>query len=211
VSAAVGDAPSVHVVVLDGYEFDVTMQRHIHERAPLTVVDDLRLPTDCDLAVNPSPGGDEMRPDGAAAFLGGAAYALLRGSLLEARDLVRTRGRPQRSVLVSTGATDLDGLGERVSRELLSRDATVDVTRVVGPDTHVDTEPGDPREHMLDRAGRSGGCFRGCHRIRWCRRHDRGAGRVCRHSIGAHRRGIQSDGPGSRACRSRVRSCHRRW
>jgi UDP-2,4-diacetamido-2,4,6-trideoxy-beta-L-altropyranose hydrolase len=149
VTAAVGDAPSVHVVVLDGYVFDVTMQRHIHERAPLTVVDDLRLPTDCDLAVNPSPGGDEMRPDGAAAFLGGAAYALLRGSLLEARDIVRTRGRPQRSVLVSTGATDLDGLGERVSSELLRRDATIEVTRVVGPDTHVDTEPGDPREHML--------------------------------------------------------------
>jgi UDP-2,4-diacetamido-2,4,6-trideoxy-beta-L-altropyranose hydrolase len=149
VGAAVSDAPSVHVVVLDGYVFDVTMQRRIRKRAPLTVVDDLRLPTDCDLAVHPSPGGDDMRPAGAATFLGGAAYALLRASFLEARNLVSTRGRPQRSVLVSTGATDLDGLGERVSSELLRRDATVEVIRIVGPDTRIDTKHVHPRERLL--------------------------------------------------------------
>jgi UDP-2,4-diacetamido-2,4,6-trideoxy-beta-L-altropyranose hydrolase len=149
VGIAVSAAPSVRAVVLDGYVFDVTMQRRVRERAPLTVVDDLRLPTDCDLAVNPSPGGDEMRPAGAAAFLGGAAYALLRTSFVEARDLVSRRGRPQRTVLVSTGATDLDGLGERVSTELLRRDATVEVIRVVGPDTHIDTKHDHPRERLL--------------------------------------------------------------
>jgi UDP-2,4-diacetamido-2,4,6-trideoxy-beta-L-altropyranose hydrolase len=149
VGAAVSDARSVHVVVLDGYVFDVTTQRRIRERAPLTVVDDLRLPTDCDLAVNPSPGGDEMRPAGAAAFLGGAAYALLRASFLESRNLVSTRGRSKRSVLVSTGATDLDGLAERVSGELLRRDATVEVIRVVGPDTRIDAKHDHPRERLL--------------------------------------------------------------
>lgn len=149
VDAAVRDARSVHVVVLDGYVFDVAMQRRIRERAPLTVVDDLRFPTDCDLAVNPSPGGDEMRPSGAATFLGGAAYALLRTSFLEARGLVNSRGRPQRTVLVSTGATDLGGLAEHVSSELLRRDATVEVVRVVGPDTPVDTRHDDPRVRLL--------------------------------------------------------------
>jgi UDP-2,4-diacetamido-2,4,6-trideoxy-beta-L-altropyranose hydrolase len=149
VGAAVSDAAPVHVVVLDGYVFDVTMQRRIREQAPLTVVDDLRLPADCDLAVNPSPGGDEMRPDGAAAFLGGAAYALLRTSFLDARDLVNNRGRPQRTVLVSTGATDLDGLGARVSSELLRRDAAVEVIRVVSPETQIETLHDHSREQLL--------------------------------------------------------------
>src|ERR1700693_4807541 len=45
VDTAIRDAPSVHVVVLDGYVFDVNMQRRIRERAPLTVVDDLGLPS----------------------------------------------------------------------------------------------------------------------------------------------------------------------
>lgn len=147
--AAFSAAPSARVVVLDGYVFDVAMQRRIRERAPLTVVDDLRLPTDCDLAVNPSPGGEEMRPPGAGAFLGGAAYALLRNSFVEARELVSRDGRPERTVLVSTGATDLDGLGERVSAELLRRDATVEVIRVVGPDTNAATRHVQPRERLL--------------------------------------------------------------
>jgi len=149
VGVAVSAAPSVHVVVLDGYVFDVAMQRRIRERAPLTVVDDLRLPTDCDLAVNPSPGGEGMRPPGATTFLGGAAYALLRNSFVEARDLVSRRGRPQRTVLVSTGATDLDRLGARVSAELLRRDATVEVICVVGPDADVATKHDHRRDRLL--------------------------------------------------------------
>jgi spore coat polysaccharide biosynthesis predicted glycosyltransferase SpsG len=149
VGATAGAATSVDVVVLDGYVFDVAVQRRIRERAPLTVVDDLQLPTECDLAVNPSPGGDGMRPPGAAAFLGGAAYALLRSSFLDARDAVTRHGRPERSVLVSTGATDLDGLAKRVTAELLRRDATVEVIRVVGPDTGVVTKHNHPRERLL--------------------------------------------------------------
>ena len=38
------------------------LQRRLRARAPLAVVDDLGLPADCDLAVNPSPGGDVLRP-----------------------------------------------------------------------------------------------------------------------------------------------------
>jgi UDP-2,4-diacetamido-2,4,6-trideoxy-beta-L-altropyranose hydrolase len=131
---AVVAASPVDVVVLDGYLFDLAVQRRLRGRAPLTFIDDLCLPADCDLAVNPSPGGEEMRPSGAATFLGGAAYALLRASFLEAREAVLDRGSPDRTVLVSTGATDLDGMGATLSEQLLERDPTLEVVRVVGPD-----------------------------------------------------------------------------
>src|SRR5580700_6301545 len=116
--AAVAASP-FDVVVLDGYVFDVALQRRLRDRAPLSVVDDLGLLTDCDLAVNPAPGGEALRPDGAVAFLGGAAYALIRASVVEARELAVRRGRQPRTVLVSTGATDPTGLGRSVSRALL--------------------------------------------------------------------------------------------
>ncbi len=136
VAAAVGEAAGVDVVVLDGYVFDVELQRRLRACAPLTVIDDLRLPVDCDLAVNPSPGGERMRPAGATTFVGGARFALIRSSFVEARDLVSRRGLARRTVLVSTGATDLDGIGARVSIDLLDGDETVAVIRVVGPDMH---------------------------------------------------------------------------
>jgi spore coat polysaccharide biosynthesis predicted glycosyltransferase SpsG len=147
--AAVMTEASVDVVVLDGYVFDVSLQRRLRSRAHLTVVDDLCLPADCNLGVNPSPGGDRMRPAGAGTFLGGAAFALLRESFLEARELVINRGRPPRTVLVSTGATDPDGIGEAVTAELLETDATVEVIRVVGPDTDARVDRDRPREHRL--------------------------------------------------------------
>ena len=53
----------------------------------------LQLPADCDLAVNPSPGGEDMRPAGATEFLGGAAYALIRSAIVDARELVLTQPR----------------------------------------------------------------------------------------------------------------------
>jgi UDP-2,4-diacetamido-2,4,6-trideoxy-beta-L-altropyranose hydrolase len=146
---AVSVARSVNVVVLDGYVFDVEMQRVIRDRAALTVVDDLALPCDCDLAVNPSPGGERMRPAGARAFLGGAAFALMRAAFIEARELVLHRGRPPRAVLVSTGATDPGGIGGRVSAELLGGDATVEVIRIVGPDTELGANRDRQREHSL--------------------------------------------------------------
>lgn len=147
--AAVDAAARADVVVLDGYVFDVSLQRRLRRRAPLAVVDDLGLAADCDLGVNPSPGGEHVRPTGVTTFLGGAAFALVRGSFLAARALVSQRGHGARVVLVSTGATDLDGLGSRVSAELLRGDATVEVIRVVGPDTQTTAKRPPSRERLL--------------------------------------------------------------
>jgi UDP-2,4-diacetamido-2,4,6-trideoxy-beta-L-altropyranose hydrolase len=148
-AGAVRVATPPDVVVLDGYVFDVEMQRGIRDRAVLTVVDDLGLPCDCDLAVNPSPGGGSMRPSGARAFLGGASFALVRAAFVEARELVVHRGRARRTVLVSTGATDAGRLGARVSAELLDGDATLEVIRIVGPDTEPGASHDRQREHRL--------------------------------------------------------------
>jgi UDP-2,4-diacetamido-2,4,6-trideoxy-beta-L-altropyranose hydrolase len=52
-------------------------------------------------------------------------------------------------VLVSTGATDLAGLGSTVTDDLLDRDATVEVIRVIGPDTDSSGREGRPRERRL--------------------------------------------------------------
>jgi len=149
VGAAVDDSSGFDAVVLDGYVFDLALQRRLRARAPLTVVDDLCLPADCDLAVNPSPAGDRMRPSGATAFLGGARFALLRSSFVEARDLVSGRGLARRTVLVSTGATDLDGIGAQVTTDLLDGDETVEVIRVVGPDAHPVHGGGLARERLI--------------------------------------------------------------
>jgi UDP-2,4-diacetamido-2,4,6-trideoxy-beta-L-altropyranose hydrolase len=149
VEAAVDAAASVDVVVLDGYVFDVSLQRRLRTRAHLTLVDDLCLPADCDLGVNPAPGGERLRPSVVNTFLGGAAYALLRSSFVEARERVAQRGRPPRTVVVSTGATDPGGVGAAVTAELLSLDSTVEVVHVVGPDTDVRPDADQPREHRL--------------------------------------------------------------
>jgi spore coat polysaccharide biosynthesis predicted glycosyltransferase SpsG len=149
VESVIAAVESVDRVVLDGYVFDAAFQRRIRDRAPLTVVDDLGLAADCDLAVNPSPGGERLRPTGADAFLGGAAYALIRASFADARATVLRDGRARRTVLVSTGATDIGGISGHVTAELLARDATVEVVRVVGPDG--DGIPGnhEPRLRLL--------------------------------------------------------------
>jgi UDP-2,4-diacetamido-2,4,6-trideoxy-beta-L-altropyranose hydrolase len=149
VEAVVTRTESVDLVVLDGYVFDATLQRHIRGRAALTVVDDLGLAADCDLAVNPSPGGEDLRPIGASIFLGGAAYALIRASFAGARVEVLSAGRAPRTVLVSTGATDIGGISARVTAELLARDATVEVVRVVGPDADGVPENREPRLQLL--------------------------------------------------------------
>jgi UDP-2,4-diacetamido-2,4,6-trideoxy-beta-L-altropyranose hydrolase len=148
VEAALGDSPSFDAVILDGYVFPIRLQRRVRDRAPLTVVDDLGLPADCELGVNPSPGGEALRPAGAAMFLGGADYALIRASVVHARALVLRRGGDRRSVLVSTGATDLARLGPDVTDALLDGDADVEVTRVIGPDSG-DRRDARPREHLL--------------------------------------------------------------
>lgn len=149
VDSIVEAAASFAVVVLDGYVFDVPLQRRLRARAPLVVVDDLQLPADCDIAVNPSPGGEDLRPAGATTFLGGAAYALIRTAIVEARELAIRRGREPRTVLVSTGATDLAGIGSAVTEDLLDRDATVEVIRVIGPDSGGAARGDRSRERLL--------------------------------------------------------------
>jgi UDP-2,4-diacetamido-2,4,6-trideoxy-beta-L-altropyranose hydrolase len=149
VDVTVAGSTCFDVVVLDGYVFDVDLQHLLRQRARLAVVDDLQLPTDCDLAVNPSPGAENLRPAGADTFLGGAAYAPIRSLFVDARDRALRDGRSPRSVLVSTGATDLGGIGTHVSAELLASDTDVDVVRVVGPDAPVDSLRTRPRERLL--------------------------------------------------------------
>jgi UDP-2,4-diacetamido-2,4,6-trideoxy-beta-L-altropyranose hydrolase len=149
VEAVVAQVQPLSVIVLDGYGFDLALQHRLRRRTPLTVVDDLGLPADCDLAVNPSPGGESMRPSGADAFLGGATFALLRDAFAGAREEVLRRGRAARTVLVSTGWTDMGGLAETVSADLRRADTAVHVVMVVGPDTPASDRPARPRERVL--------------------------------------------------------------
>jgi len=138
------------VIVLDGYGFGVATQERIRERAPLVVVDDLGHPTACDIAVNPSPGGESKPPDGAGAFLGGAAYALLSPAVVTAR--AANAGRQPgdgRSVLVTTGAMDPQQLTPRVVEELLARDPVVEVVAIVGPEMDARALREDLRLHVL--------------------------------------------------------------
>jgi UDP-2,4-diacetamido-2,4,6-trideoxy-beta-L-altropyranose hydrolase len=146
-TAAVAAAPDV--VVLDGYGFSVALQGDLRSRCPIVVVDDLCLPAACELAVNPSPGGELLRPVGADAFLGGAAYALLSSAFTDARETVHLRGRRRRSALVSTGATDLRGIMGRVAVELLERDREVIVLAVLSSETPRSDLPDDPRLRVL--------------------------------------------------------------
>jgi len=144
---AAGRPPDL--LVLDGYVFDVDMQERLRQQVPLTVVDDLGHPAVCDLGINPSPGGERLRPAGATSFLGGAAYALVRSAFMEARETVLRRGRARRTVLVSTGATDIDGIAANVSTRLLSEDASVKIVRVVGPDAQHASPDDQERLHFL--------------------------------------------------------------
>ncbi len=136
------------VIVLDGYGFDVASQSRLRKLARLVVVDDLGLDTDCDLAVNPSPGGERRRAPGCDAFLGGARYALLSSDYLQARAGTLSRAGAQSAVLVSTGAMDLHGITTRVVAELLRSDPGFDVAVVVGPEMAA-TQLADPRVEVL--------------------------------------------------------------
>lgn len=132
---ALCDALRPDAVVLDAYGVGAEHQRGLRRLTCLVVVDDLAADCDCDLAVNPSAGGEALRPQGATDFLGGAAYAPLSSAYSEAR---KTRDAPgavdARTVLLSTGATSLGGLGARVAETLLADDASLHVLAVAGPD-----------------------------------------------------------------------------
>ena len=117
-------------LVVDAYTFPREAQRRVRANAPLVVVDDLGQPSACDLAVNPAPGGEAMRPSGARRFLGGARYALMSAAYLDARRAREVSPPPPGSVLISTGATDADGLGTALASRLVSvRDVRVTLVR----------------------------------------------------------------------------------
>ena len=144
-AALVPSAP----VVLDGYGFDPITQARLRAGAPLVVVDDLGQPCDCDLAVNPAPGGESLRPRGAGDFLGGPAYALLPAAVVSARDATAADRRAPRTVLLSTGATDPGGLVAAVAAALIGGDPAVVVVAVVGPEMRREDLPDDARVEVL--------------------------------------------------------------
>jgi spore coat polysaccharide biosynthesis predicted glycosyltransferase SpsG len=148
-ASAAAESLDADVFVLDGYVFSVEVQRRLRARAPLVVVDDLGHPTAGDLAVNPSAGGEGLRPQGADAFLGGAEYALLSSAFLAARDSVRERGHPPRTALVSSGATNLMDITPSFVVDVLARDPDVAVLAVLGPQALGTKLPDDPRLEVL--------------------------------------------------------------
>jgi spore coat polysaccharide biosynthesis predicted glycosyltransferase SpsG len=148
-ASAAAESLAADVFVLDGYVFTVEVQRRLRARAPLVVVDDLGHPTASDLAVNPSAGGEGLRPPGADAFLGGAEYALLSSAFLAARASVRERGHPPRTALVSSGATNLMDITPGFVVDVLARDPTVAVLAVLGPQAVGTQLPDDPRLEVL--------------------------------------------------------------
>jgi spore coat polysaccharide biosynthesis predicted glycosyltransferase SpsG len=148
-AGAAADLLATDLFVLDGYVFTIEVQRRLRAKAPLVVVDDLGLPTAANLAVNPSAGGERLRPEGADAFVGGADYALLSSDFIAARLSVMERGHPPRTALVSTGATNLLDITAAFVKEILARDATVDVLAVLGPQSIGTELPDDPRLQVL--------------------------------------------------------------
>lgn len=147
-AVAAAEQVGSELIVLDGYDFDIGTQEWLRDRASLVVVDDSGHPTACDLAVNPSPGGEDSPPAGAHAFLGGARFALLPAGLLQART-ARARPRARRSVLVSTGAMDARGITALVATELLRLDTVAEVVAVVGPEMDRADLPNNGRLRVL--------------------------------------------------------------
>ena len=124
---------SARCLVVDAYGLPLAAQRSVRQSCSLVLVDDLGSQCSCDVAVNPSPGGETLAPDGADLFLGGARYALLNADYLDARHARETTPPRERSVIISTGATDADGLGTALAVRLACN-AELEVTLVLGPD-----------------------------------------------------------------------------
>jgi len=205
VASALAASPLFDAVVLDGYVFDVGLQRRLRRSRATDVVDDLRLPTDCDLAVNPSPGGESLRPDGARAFSAGPAYALIRASVVSAREMASRGDREPRTVAGFNRVQPIRrGLGLSVSHALLDRDSTVAVTRVVGPDS-MELAGDACRANLCWLHHQTSPAVSGLHRLRWCSRHHRGPGRVRRMSSVITAAVEQPGSAGSRPSAPRMR------
>ncbi len=109
-------------MVLDGYEFPVAVQTTLHEALPLAVIDDLALPSDCDLAINPSPGASGMATPGASTTLAGPRFAIVDPVYRAVnRTAGKTSGR-ERRIYLSTGGSEMGGLLGQIAEALLSSD-----------------------------------------------------------------------------------------
>lgn len=137
------------VVVIDAYGLPPEAQAELRRPRRLVVIDDLGGPCDCDLAINPAPGGEALRPAGAEDFLGGAAFAMLAAAYRHARGSRTASGASSRSVLLSAGGTAMGGLTGRVARALLDADAVVRVVAVRGPHDGDADLPVDDRVEVL--------------------------------------------------------------
>lgn len=134
VAAATQAEPDV--IVLDGYKFPVSLQSALREKSRVVIIDDLSLPCDADLLVNPAPGAETIAvPAGARDTLLGPSYSLMARAYLaarEARERQPPAGLPR--ILAANGGADIGGLLASLAAALaavLDR-ALVDV--VVGPD-----------------------------------------------------------------------------
>jgi UDP-2,4-diacetamido-2,4,6-trideoxy-beta-L-altropyranose hydrolase len=137
-------------LIVDAYNLAVSCQRELHSLTPLVVVDDLAHECDCDLAVNPSAGGADLKPSGARAFIGGADYAVMSSPYRVARATHAEHPPHSGRVLVGTGAMAFGGLGLKIAGELVTICPAAQVTLVLGPEAEI---PGagahDPRITIL--------------------------------------------------------------
>lgn len=95
---------------------------------------------DCDILVDPLPGGSPMvyagRVPGECNIMAGGAFALIRAEFAERRPLALERHRRETAlsrILISMGLTDLAGVSEPVVRTVLDTLPDAQVEVVLGP------------------------------------------------------------------------------
>ncbi len=132
-------ADGVHgeVVVLDSYLVRAD-DRAAVQGDVVVAIDDLERDLAVDIMVDPSPGSDARRHRRAGLVLVGAAFALVP-PLQPTVPIVAPDG-PVTRVLVTTGASDVAGIGEQLAAAVHAAVPDVEVRLVVGPWGH----PGVP-------------------------------------------------------------------
>jgi len=118
------------LVVVDSYSYRADDRDHFRG-AVVAAVDDLRRNLAVDLVIDPSPGADPAHHARAGRVLAGHTYAMVDPDLA-----VRPR-RPVSDtvdrILVTTGATDVGGIGAVVAGRLAALVPTASVRLVIGP------------------------------------------------------------------------------
>lgn len=111
-AASSAAARAADVFVLDGYAFAPAWRAALQAEVPLAVFDDLGHGGPADLAINPNPGGEALRYDGAREVAAGVAYAPLRRDVREARVRAAARSAAPATPLaiVTFGGHDAENL-----------------------------------------------------------------------------------------------------